>query len=311
MRSRVISVAVTALCLWPQAVAPASLPPHGRGDPPNVVIVTTSAVEVFGQAVEGIERGLGTAAKIIVVDLANSPDGGARELKGSDIRLFIAVGNNALEYASQLKTAPVLATMLLRADLFASGNHPAAGAVMLDLSLSEILADGAKLFPGRARAAIIRSHGPQALPPQTLEAEAKAAGMSIRVVDCLTPDRLLPAFLSLRGQVDFVICPPDGKLFNSTTVRPLILASLEHRLPVIGFSESFVRTGAMAGVYPDYAEVGVQTGELARKYLSGTPSGENQYPKKTRMAVNARVARLLGLRLPAGAEKNPGMVVVE
>jgi len=309
MRAGIALVVITALFLWPGTAHSANVS-HARGEPVTVVIVTTSAVEVFDRAVAGIERGLGPSAKVTVVDLASHPrPAPIGNLK--NVRLMIAVGNNALEHASEVGSAPILATMLLRSDLAASGKRAAAGAVVLDLSLGEILAETARLFPGKTRAAIIRNPTPNALSPLALETEAKAAGMTLKVVDCLTPDRLLQAFLSLRGQVDFVICPPDGKLFNSATVRPLILASLEDRLPVIGFSEAFVRTGAVAGIYPDYGEVGFQTGELARKYLAGAPTGESEYPKKTNVAVNARVARLLGLRLSAWPGTNPGIVVVE
>ena len=145
----------------------------------------------------------------------------------------------------------------------------ASGAITLDVPLGDILARMESVFPGKTRAAIIRNPDANSVPQATLAAQAKAAGMTLKVLDCPRPEKLLQLFLSLRGQVDFVVCPPDGTLYNSTTVRPLILASLENRLPVIGFSESFVRSGAVAAVYPDYFDVGLQAAVLARNYLAG------------------------------------------
>jgi putative ABC transport system substrate-binding protein len=220
------------------------------------------------------------------------------------------VGNNAFDFAVQFGTAPILATMLLRADL-GGRLGPQSAAIPLDVPLGDILTRMASVFPGKTRAAIIHNPDVNGVPQSTLAAQARAAGMTLKVLDCPRPEKLLQLFLSLRGQVDFVICPPDGMLFNSTTVRPLILASLENRLPVIGFSESFVRSGAVAAVYPDYFDVGLQAGEMARNYLGGGSLGVNEKPRKLKVAANPRVARLLGLRIPGKNDSESGIVVIE
>ena len=285
-------------------------PPQGRGDQPTVVIVTSSAVEAFEEAVRGIQGGLGPAVKTILVDLASKPKEPASILGGKDVRLLISVGNNAFDFAVQLGTAPILATMLLRADL--NGRlGPQSAVIALDVPLGDILTRMASVFPGKTRAAIIRNQDANSVPPATLAAQAKAAGMSLKVLDCPRPEKLLQLFLSLRGQVDFVVCPPDGTLYNSTTVRPLILASLENRLPVIGFSESFVRSGAVAAVYPDYFDVGSQAALAARNYLAGASLPASEKPRKLKVAANPRVARLLGLRIPGKNDSEPGIVVIE
>lgn len=281
-----------------------------RGDQPTVLIVTSTAVEAFDEATEGLRRGLDAAAKIVVVDLAAKPSDLSGQLSGKDVRLLISVGNNALEAAVHFGTAPVLATMVIEADLKAS-RRPPAGAVVLDLSLRDELAGLARVFPGKTRVGIIRNPAVSALAEAALVAEGRAAGFSVKVVECPRPEKLLQAFRSLEGAVDFVLCPPDASLYNGTTVKPLILASLEGQLPVIGFSASFVRAGAAAGVYPDYFDAGVQAGELARKYLAGAGAMEIEWPRKFRVAANQRVARLLGLRLAQKGGTDSGVVVIE
>jgi putative tryptophan/tyrosine transport system substrate-binding protein len=282
-----------------------------RTEQPTVIIATSSAVEAFEEAVKGIQQGLGVSAKIIVLDLASKSEIIETRLAGKDARLLVTVGNNAYQSAARFGSAPILATMLLRADLAEPGLRAPMGVVALDVPLGEILARMAFVFPGRKRAGLIRNPDTGAISPASLASQAKTAGMNLTVLDCPRPEKLLQSFLSLRGQVDFVVCPPDGTLFNSTTVRPLILASLENRLPVVGFSESFVRTGAMAAVYPDYFDVGLQVGELARKYLTGGGLATNESPRKLKVAANPRVARLLGLRIPGRNNSESGVVVIE
>jgi hypothetical protein len=286
----------------------ADVAPRPRANTPAVVIVTSSAVEAFAEAVRGVRQGLGSAVKVAIVDLAPEP---MAALETKDVQLMVTVGNNALDRAARLHTAPILATMLLRADLSISSGRPASGAVVLDVPLSDILTRMASVLPGKTRAAVIRNSAANNASPSSLVAQAKTVGMTLLVAECPRPEKLLETFLSLKGQVDFVICPPDGTLFNSTTVRPLILASLENRLPVVGFSESFARTGAVASVYPDYYEVGVQAGEAARRFLEGSSLPANEGPRKVKVAINPRVARLMGIRLAPKKDLDSGIVVIE
>jgi putative ABC transport system substrate-binding protein len=272
-----------------------------------VIILTTSSVEAFGEAVEGIRRGLGRDADVHIIDLAAKPQAVSMLMEEYHPALLIAVGNNALEIAQEFGNAPIIATMLVRADLTATRPTPPVGAVVLDLPFRDVLAGFALAFPGRSRAGMIRGPGSSTAPAAGLIAQAQAAGITLRVVDCLLPDKLIQSLRSLREGVDFVWCPPDGSLFNGTTIRPVILASLESRLPLVGFSAGFVRAGGAAAIYPDYFEVGVQTGEMARRALAGINS-QTEGPRKTHVAANPRVARLLGLKLP---HYESGVVVIE
>lgn len=69
-------------------------------------------------------------------------------------------------------------------------------------------------------------------------------------------------------------------------------ASLEDRLPIVGFSAAFVRVGALAGISPDYRETGRKA---ALRRMRGDYRGADDSPSKVRVAVSQRVARLLGI----------------
>ena len=119
------------------------------------------------------------------------------------------------------------------------------------------------------------------------------------VVECDGPARLLKALAALKGKVDLLLTFPDPDLYNPVTIKPLILNALENRLPVVGFSPAFVRAGAVAGIYPDYRETGRQAAELVLRALHGEERVAGDGPAKVRVAVNERVARLLGIEFGA------------
>ena len=123
--------------------------------------------------------------------------------------------------------------------------------------------------------------------------------------ECSRPEDLVKSFLSLKGKADFVVVLPDSSLYNNTTVRPLIQASLESRLPIVGFSSSFVRAGAAVGIYPDFRDIGSQAADVVQKLIAGKTGMADESPRKLQVAVNQRVLRLLGLN----CNETPGLVI--
>jgi putative tryptophan/tyrosine transport system substrate-binding protein len=289
------------------------------GDPragsPFVVVVASVGVEAHRSAVEGIQAAMGmTPSEIRVLDLAEarSEQKSGVALAAPGIRVIIAVGSEALEIVNAGHPAvPVISTMVLRhaADKGLSLAR-AAATVSLDVSIEDMIAHLKKIFPDKTRLGIIRNPASSSGTPAQLQARAQSLGFLVRVVDATSPDQLLPALMSLKGHVDLVWCMPDGTLYNSVTIKPLILASLENRLPLIGFSESFARAGAVLGVYPDFRDIGLQTGEAARQIMENQAVHVPDGPRKLKLAVNQSVLRLSGLRYSVTAAAGEKILVL-
>ena len=284
-----------------------------------ILVVSATGTEAYAQAIEGIRAGLANTVPLEFVDIARKPqlDGLARTLAAKQPRAVIAIGTEAMTaVAGYAGNTPVIATMILLSDSEKAVSDKAqpprlAGCVSLDLSVTAVCREWKQLVPGKTRVGIIRNprkNGPLAA---AVDAQASSAGCSARIVECSRPEDLLAAFLSLKNQVDFVWCMPDSALYTSATVKPLLMASLEQRLPLVGFSESFVRVGATMGVYPDFLDVGRQTAEVARKWLAGEPFASAQVPRIVRVAFNHRVARLMGLRYTLPPEGDGRVMVLK
>jgi ABC-type uncharacterized transport system substrate-binding protein len=269
--------------------------------PPAVVVVTESGVPAYGDAMEGLIAGLGAnAGRIVDVRAATASADLARALEARDTRLVVAVGSRALAELQARKTGlPIVASMVLR------GLQPdGAGQVDLDVPLGAQLAAVRALLPGALRVGIVRNPARSRYAAEALESQGRKEGYTLVVADCDGPGRLLKVVASLRGKVDLLLCFPDADLYNAVTIQPLVLAAIEYRLPIVGFSPGFVRAGAAAGVYADYRALGRQTAEMALRLHRGEASGGEESPVRLQVAVNQRVTRLLGLdlKIPAGAE---------
>jgi len=261
------------------------------------LVAYDSGVEAFGEALDGLKAVLGPAnLEILDLKAAGAETELARQLARRDFRVAIAIGGESLAAVRAHNAGvPVIATMVLHPmnpdDLRAH--------VDLALPVGMWLAQVKLLLPQRRRVGILRSRAHALQTDAGVEAAARQQGYTAVVVDCDGPADLLQALGALKGRVDLVLCLPDADLYNSVTIKPLILASLENRLPIVGFSSAFVRAGAVAGIYPDYREIGRQTGELAGRILRGEDGNREEGPRKVNAAINQRVAHLLGVDFQA------------
>lgn len=283
---------------------------QSRTGTPSVTIIATPAIEAHDAAIEGIRAALAkTSVQIRVVDLSASRTATAQpdHFAAPGTRVIIAIGTEALQLvAAERPEVPVISTMVLykKAGGLGPPTLSPSATVLLDVPAALLLTRLKQIFPGKTRLGIIRNPNTGGPTATALEVRSRQLGFTIRVVDCPAPEQLLAELLALKGQVDFVWCLPDSALYNSVTIKPLILASIENRVPLIGFSESFARAGAAVGVYPDFRDIGLQTGEVAHQIIVGQAVQLSEGPRKLKLAVNQSVLRLLGLRYtsPASTE---------
>jgi ABC-type uncharacterized transport system substrate-binding protein len=266
----------------------------------GIIVVTSSEVPAYQEALAGFKETVKAGRQVAVVDLAGSADAAAvaGQLNRANPSLVVVQGATALKALTGAALAvPVLSAMVLGPP---SGAERSAarvvGTVSLEVPLGALLAELKRIFPGQSRLGILRGPSGGTASEAPLAAQAAEHGFTLRVVDCPSPKELLDVFLSLKQHCDFVWCLPDIGLYSSATVKPLIMASLQNKLAIIGFSESFVRAGAAAGIYPDFRELGRQTGAAAEKYLAGQNLAARQQPAKFKVALNERVLRMIGLR---------------
>ena len=271
--------------------------------PGSVLVVTESGVAAFADAVDGLTGVLGATTRVIDIQSVRSAAGLAEALRSRDTQLVIAVGSRAFaEVQSRKSAVPVVSTMMLH-----GAAMDAAGQMNVDLPLNLQFAAVRTLLPRVSRVGIIRNPAHTRLTHELLETQARKEGYTAVVEECDSPAKLLKTVASLRNRADLLLCLPDPDLYNSVTIQPLVMAAIEYRLPVFGFSPAFVRAGAAAGVYPDYRALGRQTAELVLRLLKNESKPEGpleEYPSKVQIAVNQRVVRLLGLdfHLPNGVE---------
>lgn len=286
----------------------AGLPAAARStvELPTVAVVTVQGVEAYEQTVAGIRERL---PDVQVWDARDSVR--LRENLKKPPAVAIAIGSSAaaaLESAATAQT-PLIATVVLECDLEdAAISSRLRSAITVDVPADVLLGEIQRLFPGKNRIGLIRGPMQTENYMRSVEASARRLGLNMQVATCPEARLLVEMFLKLKGHVDVVWCPPNAQLYTSATVKPLLIASLTNRLPIIGFSEQFAQAGALFGGSADFVELGRQTAALAIRVARNEPVPARQAARKFHFAYNQRVARILGVK--ADVEERPGELLI-
>jgi putative ABC transport system substrate-binding protein len=90
---------------------------------------------------------------------------------------------------------------------------------------------------------------------------------------------------------------PDPLIINSLTARTVLEGAYLHRIPIISYSKSMVKAGALLAVYSTPKQLGAESAEIAMKMLTQgcTRKSSATYSINYSIAVNYQVARALGL----------------
>lgn len=132
------------------------------------------------------------------------------------------------------------------------------------------------------------------------------AAKNIKVVEATvsTVNDIQQAAQSLVGKVDAVYAPTDNVI--ASAMPTLIGITNEAKIPVFCGESGMLKAGGIATVGIDYYKLGVQTGAMAARILSGKakPAAmpiESQ--KEMQTVVNEEAAKKLGIVIPADVIK--------
>ena len=287
-----------------------SLTARGGSQKPAVVVITTPDVEAYARTVEGIREQFPDAQVWDTRDEERLRENFSKGLPA----VAIAVGSSAavaLERAAPSQLV-LVNSAVLEGDLESSGSgSPRSKTVVtVDLPPEALLSWVGRLFPGRSRIGVIRGPMQTDVYVKAFERAARQSGLTVEVMNCQHPRDVVEVFLKLKSRVDLVWCPPNPQLYNSATLKPLLMASLTNRLPIIGFSEQFVQAGALFGGSADFTDVGRQTAELALRVARNEPVPTRQAARKFHFAYNQRVARLLGVKAAIPDRADSELVII-
>jgi len=120
----------------------------------------------------------------------------------------------------------------------------------------------------------------------------------IQIQEIENSDQLPETLESFKGSIDVMLTIPDPVVYNKNTLRNILLSSYRHKLPLIGFSQSYVKAGAIAAIYSEPKQISRQITSIIKSFFNrGSFNKTVYYPADFSVALNKNIARSLGIKL--------------
>lgn len=123
--------------------------------------------------------------------------------------------------------------------------------------------------------------------------------MKIYIVSTTDKENITDKIKHALHHSDVLLALPDSNIYNSKTVKNILLTSYRYRKPVIAFSKNFVNAGALAAIYSDTENIAMSASKLIEQYLyTATPIEPINYPDAFDISINRQVFRALDIPIP-------------
>jgi putative tryptophan/tyrosine transport system substrate-binding protein len=220
-----------------------------------------------------------------------------------DSALIVTIGLSATQAVlATTATTPVLATLLPRLafeDLHC-GNSTAPGrkcsAIYIDQPIERQLRLIQIALPGRRQLGAVLGPTSQRLANELKDAAARFR-FSLSTHAIRDASELYPALEAVLSSSDVLLTVADAEVLSSASARSILISAYRFQVPVVAYSESYVKAGATLAVYSSPLQVGQQAAQVAAHALEEEKPAlpPPQYPRYFSIKVNTQVARSLGL----------------
>ena len=227
--------------------------------------------------------------------------------------LYIAVGMKAAKILAE-RDVPSLTVLVPKEGFDSLPRGPARrtsprSAIYLDQPLERQVALLVDALPETRSVGVLYSEQPSGLPVL----RRILAGKKIRLVERSIDEEqsLSDALEDLLSKSEVLFVLPDPKIYNASTIRNILLTSYRKQVPLIGFSEAYVKAGALCAIYSSVDQIVAQSADAVRRFAESGKLPPAQYPREFEVSINIQVARSLDIpikdatRLREDIRRNP------
>jgi ABC-type uncharacterized transport system substrate-binding protein len=268
-----------------------------RAETLNVNLFLSDNSPPFRQFADAFIRALGASkAEVAVTE--------TMDIRGS-AGLIVAVGMKASELAVTQSKTPVLAVMIPDNSLQSLLEQPSRklsarliSAIFLNQPWDRQLDFLHAAFPERRRIGLL--HSPDTLiDVADLRMQIAKRGGALVAQQVPSAEKLFPSLESVFAGSDLLLAIADNAIYNSSSIRNILLTGYRKGIPLVGLSQSYVSAGALCAVFSTTEQMAGQAGATVISFSRNGKLPDPQYPAEFTISVNQQVARSMGIELPA------------
>jgi len=140
------------------------------------------------------------------------------------------------------------------------------------------------------------------------ELHREAGKFGKRIIIERVEDDFSKSLSKLLSRIDSLLLLPDTTVINRTTINSLVLDSYHKQIPLLGYSQSLVKAGAMLAIFSTPEQLGEDSAKLIARIASGKRIAIHNYPQQFTISVNYKLSRAYGISIPSEKELHDKIV---
>jgi putative tryptophan/tyrosine transport system substrate-binding protein len=263
----------------------------------EVLVVKSSSVKPYNDAIEGFKSTCKCTVRELNL-LESGSDNIQKQIFLSKPDAVLAIGMDALTAVAKIDSVPVFYTMITQSGPDFPLEKKNLSGVGLEIPPDDYLNAIAELLPNKKRIGVIYNEKNTGKYTKKALAICSSLGFEIILKEISGPSEVSASIEGLKGKIDLFWMLPDSAVITPQTIEAILLFSFKNNVPVITFSDKYVKKGALAALRADSFGLGAQTGDLVAKRLK---SGFQErpvhlHPKKILFSVNDKISHKFGLK---------------
>lgn len=232
----------------------------------------------------------------IALEVLTRAEDFVREPQGAD--MIVTVGVKAANWVADRSMLPLLAAMI------PSNSYPQlraqrqetrqTSAIYLDQPWARQAGLLHAVMPERHKIGVVYSAAAR-LDVAALRVAISEQGGHLNAKQ--TDESLFAGLESVIEGSEVLLAVPDSTIYNSNTIRNILLSSYRRGIPLVGFSAAYVKAGALCAIYSTPEHLAEQAAAATLSFARTHKLSEAQFPALYSIAVNQEVARTLGITL--------------
>lgn len=220
-------------------------------------------------------------------------------LKGTD--LIFTLGSDALTLVKdEIKDKPIVFTFVLNPNTDFKSRSPHITGIDINIPPEEQFNALLQVVPQVKQIGVIYDPSKSQSIIDEAEAAAKKLGVSLVIRKINSKEEAINAISTLEGNVDAIWMAPDTTAITTESINYMLLFAFRNRIPVIGISDKYVKSGVLLALSFDSEDIGRQAGELANRILSGEDVKKFSLikPRIVKLSINLNTAEKIGIKIP-------------
>lgn len=269
------------------------IPLSHAADGLNVLLVMSDSNALYQNFANTYRQNLPAGIQLQVLQRAEDFD-------GQQADLLVTVGVRAAERVALKTTQPMLAVMIpshTYPELLAKrpANKPTS-AIFLDQPWGRQVDFLRAALPERRKIGVLYSADTR-LGIAALRSALTDHGYTLAVSALGRDDDLYTRLESVLTASEVLLAVPDSAIYSSSNIRNILLSSYRRGIPLVGFSQSYVRAGALCAIFSTPEQLAEQAGRTTSSFSQTRKLPDAHYPALYDITVNHEVARTLGLTI--------------